>query len=103
MCRSLRDMELFTKLLIDAKPWLEDPKLIPMPWTGLNTALSRRPLKIGIIEHDGFIIPQPPVQRAIAWTKQQLSNPTHSNTFEVKSFTPYNAAGAWAKIRRMYW
>ena len=103
MCRSLRDMELFTKLLIDAKPWLEDPKLIPMPWTGLNTTITKKPLKIGIIEHDGFIIPQPPVQRAIAWAKQRLSDPAHSSTFEVKPFTPYNAAEAWSKIRRMYW
>jgi amidase len=102
MCRSLRDMELFTKLLIDAKPWLEDPKIIPMPWTGLSTNI-KRPLKIGIIENDGFIIPQPPVQRAIAWAKQKLSKPENSSLFEVKPFTPYNAAEAWSKIRRMYW
>ncbi|KAF2826811.1 amidase [Ophiobolus disseminans] len=103
MCRSMRDMELFTKLLIDAKPWLHDPKLIPIPWTGLNTATPKKPLKIGIIEHDGFIISQPPVQRAIAWAKQRLSDPAHSSAFEVKPFTPYNAAEAWSKIRRMYW
>lgn len=102
MCRSLRDMELFTKLVIDAKPWLEDPKLIPMPWTGLNTTITK-PLKIGIIEHDGFIIPQPPVQRAIAWAKQRLSDPKHSALFQVKPFMPYNAAEAWSKVRRMYW
>lgn len=102
MCRSLRDMELFTKLLIDAKPWLEDPKLIPMPWTGLNTTITR-PLKIGIIEHDNFITPQPPVQRAVAWARDRLSSSNASNLFEVKPFTPYNASEAWSHIRRMYW
>ncbi|OAL04438.1 amidase [Phaeosphaeriaceae sp. SRC1lsM3a] len=102
MCRSLRDMELFTKLLIDAKPWLEDPKLIPMPWTGLNTPITR-PLKIGIIEHDNFILPQPPVQRALAWARERLSSSNTSNLFEVKPFTPYNASEAWSHIRRMYW
>jgi amidase len=102
MCRSLRDMELFTKLIISAKPWLEDPNLIPMPWTGLNTSITR-PLKIGIIEHDGFIMPQPPVQRAISWAKQRLSDPRHSSLFKVKPFTPYNAAEAWSHVRRMYW
>jgi amidase len=102
MCRSLRDMELFTKLIISAKPWLEDPKLIPMPWTGLNTTITK-PLKIGIIEHDGFIVPQPPVQRAISWAKERLTNPKYSALFEIKPFTPYNAAEAWSHVRRMYW
>jgi amidase len=102
MCRSLRDMDFITRLLIEAKPWLVDPRLVPMPWTGLNTA-SRRPLKIGIIENDSFITPQPPVLRAIAWAKQRLSNPKYSFQFQVKSFTPYNAAEAWSKVRRMYW
>jgi amidase len=102
MCRSLRDMDVFTKLLIDAEPWLVDPRLIPRPWSGLSTNV-KRPLKIGIIEDDGFIFPQPPVHRAIAWVKQCLSDPTHSSKFEVKPFKPYNAAEAWSKVRRMYW
>ncbi|KAF1918674.1 amidase signature domain-containing protein [Ampelomyces quisqualis] len=102
MCRSLRDMELFTKLLICAEPWLEDPKLIPMPWTGLNTNMTR-PLKIGIIDHDGFITPQPPVQRAIAWARQRLADPKHAALFQIKPFMPYSAAEAWTHVRRMYW
>jgi amidase len=102
MCRTLRDAGLFMKLLLDAKPWLEDPKIIPMPWTGLGTK-SPKPLKIGVIEDDGFIVPQPPVQRAIAWAKQRLSDPKHSSFFEIKPFKPYNAAEAWSRIRRTYW
>jgi amidase len=100
MCRSLRDVDFFTKLLIDAKPWLVDPKLIPLPWSGLNTAMPKRLLKIGIIETDGFITPQPPVRRALAWAKHRL---LQSSAFEIKSFTPYNAQEAWSLIRRMYW
>jgi amidase len=102
MCRSLRDMQLFTKLLIDAQPWLVDPKLIPIPWTGLTTPIIR-PLKIGIIQNDAFITPQPPVQRAIAWAQNQLSSPSHSSLFTIKPFTPYKAAHAWSLVRRMYW
>jgi amidase len=102
MCRSLRDMELFTRLIIATKPWLEDPKLIPMSWTGFATSITK-PLKIGIIEHDGFIVPQPPVQRAIAWVKERLSTSSHSSLFQVKPFTPYRAAEAWSHVRRMYW
>jgi amidase len=102
MCRSLRDMHFFTKLLIDAQPWLLDPKLIPITWTGLSTPVTR-PLKIGIIQNDAFITPQPPVQRAISWAQDLLSSPAHSSLFQTKPFTPYNAAQAWSLIRRMYW
>ncbi|KIW17824.1 hypothetical protein PV08_05019 [Exophiala spinifera] len=102
MCRTMRDMEFFTNVILDAKPYLEDPRLIPIPWTGLKTEVPKK-LKIGIISHDGFIDPQPPVKRAVAWAKEQLSDPKYADLFEIKDFTPYDAAGAWSKIRRMYW
>jgi amidase len=100
MCRSLRDMDLFMTLLVGAKPWLKDPKLIPLPWTGLSTTLPQRPLRIGIMENDGFITPQPPVQRALAWAKQRLSD---SANVEIKPFTPYKSELAFRQIRRTYW
>jgi len=102
MCRTLRDAELFTKLLLDAKPWLEEPRIIPLRWTGRHTPLPA-PLRIGIIEHDGFIVPQPPVRRAIAWAKERLSDPKHSSLFDIKPFTPHNAKEAWFLTRRTYW
>jgi amidase len=99
MCRSLRDMQLFTKLLLDAKPWLEDPRIIPTYWTGLSTPITR-PLKIGIIQTDGFITPQPPVRRALSWAQNALSS---APNIHLKPFTPYNAKDAWSLIRRIYW
>lgn len=102
MCRTLRDASLFTKLLLDAQPWLEDPRIIPQRWTGSHTPLPT-PLRIGIIEHDGFITPQPPVRRAIAWAKERLSDPEHSSLFEIKPFTPHMAKEAWSLARRTYW
>ncbi|KAH6886890.1 acetamidase [Thelonectria olida] len=102
MCRSLRDMDLFMKVVLAAKPYLVDPKLVPIPWTGLQTPLNRR-LKIGIIDNDGFIEPQPPVKRAISWVRGLLTSPKHSELVEVKQFKPFGATDAWSKIRRMYW
>ncbi|KNG46117.1 general amidase [Stemphylium lycopersici] len=101
-CRSLRDMDLFMTTVLGQKPWLQDQKVIPLPWTGLQSP-AHKPLRIGIIENDGFIEPQPPVKRAIAWARSQLSDPKHSSIFQVKPYTPYKAAEAWKKIRRMYW
>ncbi|KAH6643515.1 amidase signature domain-containing protein [Boeremia exigua] len=102
MCSSLRDMDLFIHVLHKSQPWLLDPSLVPIPWTGLSTHLSK-PLKIGIIEDDGFIVPQPPVRRVIEWAKLKLINPELSSVLNIKPFQPYGAENAWRKIRRMYW
>ena len=102
LCRSLRDMDFFTSTVLSAKPYVSDPKVIPMPWTGLKTEV-KKPLKIGIISNDGFIDPQPPVKRAIAWARERLSDPKYSDILQVKPFHPYNAAEAWTKVCRMYW
>lgn len=102
MCRSLEDMDLFVRVLKAAEPWQIDQSLIPLPWTGLDTTMSKR-LKIGIIKDDGFIVPQPPVKRAIEWARARLTDSKFASMLEVKPFRPYNAEEAWRKIRRMYW
>ncbi|CRG84584.1 hypothetical protein PISL3812_01849 [Talaromyces islandicus] len=102
MCRTARDMDLFMTTVLAAKPYLLDPSLVPIPWTGMKTPLQRR-LKIGIISNDGFIQPQPPVGRAILWAKNLLSDYLHASLIEVKEFKPFGAAEAWSKIRQMYW
>jgi amidase len=105
MCTSLRDMDMFMRLMADAKPYLLDPRLVPVPWTGLQTSLLPvgRRLRVGIIKNDGFIEPQPPVKRAIAWAHDLLSDPKYANLLEISPFTPYGAESAWSKIQRFYW
>ncbi|EGU76046.1 hypothetical protein FOXB_13464 [Fusarium oxysporum f. sp. conglutinans Fo5176] len=73
MCRSLRDMDLLMKCVLYSTPYLSDPNVVPIPWTGLETRFNRR-LKVGIISNDGFIEPQPPVKRAISWAMSLLSD-----------------------------
>jgi len=102
MCRSLRDMDLFVRGVLAARPHLSDPSLVPIPWTGLATPVNK-PLKIGIISNDGFVEPQPPVKRAIAWAQKILSDPKYAGLVQIKEFEPFGAADAWSKIRRMYW
>ncbi|KAF4415245.1 hypothetical protein F53441_14649 [Fusarium austroafricanum] len=102
MCRSLRDMDLLMQCILSARPHLKDPSLVPIPWTGLETPLKGR-LKIGVIEHDGFVEPQPPVKKALAWARDQLSDPKYSDRIEFKKFNVLDSAAAWSKIRRMYW
>jgi amidase len=101
MCRSLRDMELFVKLILSSKPHLLDPRVVPIPWTGLRTPIAKK-LKIGIISNDGFIQPQPPVARAIAWAKHVLSAPKYASILEIKPFTPHDVPSTWTQMRRVY-
>ncbi|KAK3319023.1 amidase signature domain-containing protein [Apodospora peruviana] len=101
MCASLRDMDLFVSVVLAAKPYLEDPRVIPIPWTGLTGPKSSGPLKIGIMTSDGVNIPQPPVLRALEWAKSQLSK--QPDAFEVKPFAPYQTARAMANINQAYW
>ncbi|TPX11260.1 uncharacterized protein E0L32_001078 [Thyridium curvatum] len=110
MCRSLRDLDLFMRVVHEVQPWLLEPAIIPLPWTGLQTPLAdtgrqqeQRRLKIGIVTHDGFIEPQPPVKRALAWVRETLLAPGHAALVEVKDFTPFGAAEAWRNARLAYY
>lgn len=99
MCNSLRDMDMFMSLFSSAKTYLRDPRVIPIPWTGLSTPITS-PLKIGIMMNDGAIMPQPPVTAALEWAKSKVSE---SKDFTLKSYTPYKGATAMEHIRQMYW
>lgn len=102
MCRSIRDMDLFMGCVLSAKPFLSDPNVIPLPWTGLATSFNRR-LKVGIISNDGFIEPQPPVKRAVSWAKTILSDSKYADLIEIKDFKVFGAEEAWSQVRRLYW
>ena len=107
MSNSLRDMDLFVSVLIASKPHLEDPRLIPIPWTGLATP-APKPLKVGILLHDGEIVPQPPVIRALKQARAQLEAAAAAPggtgvAIEVKPFAPFKTAEAIRNIRLAYW
>ncbi|KAJ9416332.1 amidase signature domain-containing protein [Fusarium oxysporum] len=102
MCRSLRDMDLFMKCVLSSTPYLSDPNVVPIPWTGLETRFNRR-LKVGIISNDGFIEPQPPVKRAISWAMNVLSDSKFCNLIELKEFKVLGAEKAWSQVRGLYW
>lgn len=83
MGRSLRDIDQICRLVRGAKPWLKDPEVLPIPYTGLkDTSLGKTSLKIGLLEHHGLVHPQPPVKQAIDWVHSQLK----SQGFNVSPF-----------------
>lgn len=100
LCHSIRDLDLFMSVLLGSKPHLVDPTLVPMPWTGLKSLPQPKPLRIGVMMHDGVIVPQPPVTRALNWAIEKLKA---SNNFSIKTFEPYNVSKAINNVILAYW
>lgn len=80
LATSVRDLSLLTRVVRDAKPWLEDPAIIPNILE--QGTLNRRPV-VGILHQSG-LTPHPPVRRAIREAAAKLK----AAGFEVKDFTP---------------
>lgn len=74
LARTLTDIVLYTKTIIDSEPWLIDPKCVPIPWRVIELP---KKLKIGVIRHDGIVTPTPPVQRALVTTVEHLRKAGH--------------------------
>ena len=86
---------MFMKTIIDSKPWIEDPSLLPLPWRGeLFEGLAGRggKLKVGVLWNDGIVTPHPPVTRAMHEVVSRLKN---SEDVEVVEWKPYKHDLAW--------
>lgn len=74
MARTLEDIALYSEAVIDAQPWLVDPKCIPIPWRHVE---PKRRLKIAALWNDGVVAPTPPVARALKVTVEKLKAAGH--------------------------
>ncbi|KAI0123798.1 amidase signature domain-containing protein [Xylariales sp. AK1849] len=64
LTRSLSSLEYVMKVVIDARPWEQDSRCVPIPWRGdMYTSHLSRPLTIGILSDDGVVRPHPPISR----------------------------------------
>jgi amidase len=91
---SLEGVKIFTKTLIDAKPWLHDPALLPFPWKEEDFFQGRK-IKVAVIWDDGVVKPHPPVTRAL---KQVVDKLAANDKFEVVEWKPYEHYRAWEII-----
>lgn len=102
---SLAGIKLFMKTLIDQKPWLHEPSLLPFPWREtsstslLRTSSGTRKLKIGIMKDDGVVRPHPTILRAIDQVVSALSS---NPDIEIVEFPPHKHAEAWRIISSLY-
>ncbi|KAH7154128.1 amidase signature domain-containing protein [Fusarium sp. MPI-SDFR-AT-0072] len=79
------DMDLFMNCVLSSTPYLSDPNVVPIPWTGLETRFNRC------------------LKRAISWVMSLLSDSKFANLIELKEFKIFGAEEAWNQVRRLYW
>ncbi|KUJ10518.1 acetamidase [Mollisia scopiformis] len=84
MSHSPSALTLFTKIVVISQPWLTDPKCQPIPWRDeiFQSVTSSRKLKIGIMEWDGNILPQPPIR----WAMKKLETKLRAAGHEIISW-----------------
>lgn len=74
MARSIEDLKLFAENVVNAGPWLKDPKCVEIPWRPIT--LPER-LKVAVLWHDDVVQPTPPVARALREVTSQLKARGH--------------------------
>ena len=87
------------KTVIDAKPWVSEPALVPIPWNSSLQASPDKPLKIGVLWHDGVVKPHPPITRGLCTLVEKLK--TISNV-SVVDWKPHLHDEAWAITSSLY-
>lgn len=83
MAPSLAALRVFTKTVIDSKPWEKDPGCLRMPWDPKQSALAEHGGPVGrlcfaIMYDDGIVASTPPVKRAMDITKKALEAAGHT-------------------------
>jgi amidase len=95
MGRTLEDITLWAKTVVDSEPWLVDPKCLPIPW---RTVEPKKKLKIAVLWNDGQVVPTPPVARALRETAEKLKKAGH----EVIEWKPVHHSKAIQYLMRMF-
>ncbi|TVY40668.1 putative amidase [Lachnellula occidentalis] len=95
---SLEGCKLFIKTLLDSKPWLKEPTLMPFPWKQEDFFKGKK-LKVGVLWDDEVVKPHPPVTRAL---KQMVDKLKSTGNVEVVEWKPYKHDLAWEIIANLY-
>ncbi|CZT02650.1 hypothetical protein WAI453_002145 [Rhynchosporium graminicola] len=80
MSRSLSSLKIYCRAVLSSQmsPWDLDPKCLPIPWKEAVIQPPTRKLRFGIVlNHDGEIHVQPPINRGLVMTKEALEAAGH--------------------------
>ncbi|KAF3767138.1 acetamidase [Cryphonectria parasitica EP155] len=95
LARTLEDITLEAKTVVDAEPWLHDPRMVPIPWR--EVSLPKK-LKIAVMYNDGIVTPTPPVTRALKNTVDKLRASGH----EIVDWDPKDQLQGLRLLGRMF-
>ena len=81
MANSVSALKIFTKAILDTKPWLKDPLVIRKGWSEgayeLDEHGGGKQLCFGMMWDNGVVKPHPPLQRAMRMFKEALEAAGH--------------------------
>ncbi|ORX39578.1 amidase signature domain-containing protein [Kockovaella imperatae] len=99
IARSARDLDLFMSAALGTEPWNIDHSCIKMPWKLDDVTFIGGPQpKVGVMRHDGVVMPQPPMRRALQVVVDKLQA-AHVTIVEV---APFDCKESWEIARRAY-
>lgn len=100
LATSARDLELFCRVMLDAKPWLKEPPLLEMPWKRAVANGEGLPekLAIAILFDDGVVAPHPPITQALNQYKEALARAGH----DVIEWQAVDHQNGWDLIAKLY-
>jgi amidase len=101
---TLEGCKLFMKTIIDQKPWLTEPTLVPMPWrmggeSRFGGKNGKRKLKVAVMWHDEVVKPHPPITRTL---KEVVAKLKATPDIEVIDWKPHKHDLAWSIIASLY-
>jgi amidase len=75
---SLDSLKTYMEAYCSSNPWEIDPSIPPILWrTELTKLPTGKKLRLGFINDDGYVLPQPPVQRAMHHIRQLFTDAGH--------------------------
>ncbi|CAN6600798.1 hypothetical protein TRVA0_001S09406 [Trichomonascus vanleenenianus] len=103
LTRTLESTILTTRVLLECRPFDEDPRLLGIPWQN-NVLEGVKKLRIGILRDDGIAMPHPPVQRALEEVASKLRAAKEVDGIEIElvEVAPYDHKRAWDIIMGLY-
>lgn len=91
-------IDLFMKVVLDAKPWRIYPSVTVKPWT---PEVLDKPLKVAVLWWDGVVMPHPPMMRAL----KEVSEACKAAGMEVVDWdcSTLDHKKAWDITATLYW
>ncbi|KAI0016288.1 amidase [Xylariomycetidae sp. FL0641] len=95
LARGLPDVEAWARAVVGSRPWLADPRCVPVPWRDVR--LPPR-LKIAVMWDDGMALPTPPVTRALRAVVEKLRAAGH----EISTWSSVDQPQGLELLGRMF-